>query len=248
MKLCPNINRTAWRWHVRKKTPWLRIFYDVESSGHGTADDPRERITAFGAAVLVSGRCDGADSRFYSLVNPGHRQTSYTQNLTGLADEDLKRAPVFADVWSDFASFVRAHLKRHNVKEGLIIAGHNINASDNYKLFSELRRSKRQLTDLLLTRLRLRFEDTLPRHKLHKDELQLELGVADLKLSTLHRHFFGNAADDKPHDALWDATAVRDIYAKSRELRMHVSSVSVDEAFACWQKLRRVPHDDWRPL
>ena len=248
MKLCPNMNGTAWRWHVKKKTAWLRIFYDVESSGRGTVDDPRERITAFGAAVLVSGRRDGVDRRFYRLVNPGHMQTSYTQALTGLADEDLERAPVFADVWSDFARFTRAHLKRHNVTEGLVLVGHNINTSDNYKLFSELRRSNRQLVDLLLPRLQLRFEDTLPRRKLHKDEVRLALGVADLKLSTLHRHYYGAAAEDKPHDALWDATAVRDIYTKSTELRMHATSVRVDEAFACWRRLKGAPRDDWRPL
>src|SRR5688500_14597009 len=77
------------------------VVVDVEATG---AKTPPNRLIELGAYRIRDGRIV---DKFLSLVNPEIPIPRFVATLTGISNEMLKRAPVFADVapqWLDFVS------------------------------------------------------------------------------------------------------------------------------------------------
>lgn len=85
------------------------VVVDVETTG---AKTPPCRITEIGAYRISQGRI--VDS-FETLVNPEMPIPSFIATLTGITDDMVKDAPVFADVATDWLNFA----------DGSVLVAHN---------------------------------------------------------------------------------------------------------------------------
>jgi DNA polymerase-3 subunit epsilon len=211
--------RTSCRWYAGRglvKRRRLDIFFDTETSGRGTPDDPkRARIVALGA--VAAGR------RFYRLCNPGHAQNPRAVAVHGLSDERLARQQNFGELWTRFAAFARRLQRRFRRLRGeppaaLCLVGYNSSVCDVPNVLADLRREGRRPEELLLdARTRLVSVDFLPRLKHHKESVRRLHGLDSFKLADVHRALLG--AEGAAHDALWDAQATRRVWRASRALR-----------------------------
>jgi DNA polymerase-3 subunit epsilon len=85
------------------------LFVDLETTGASFALD---RITEIGIVAIDQ---DGNMTRWSTLLNPGIAITPFIEQLTGISNEMVRSAPVFADVM---------HEVRLQLSDGLFIA-HN---------------------------------------------------------------------------------------------------------------------------
>ncbi len=76
------------------------VVFDLETTG---AKAPPCRITEIGAYRVRNGE---VTEKFETLVNPEMPIPWFITNLTGISDEMVAEAPVFADVAHDFLSFI----------------------------------------------------------------------------------------------------------------------------------------------
>jgi DNA polymerase III epsilon subunit-like protein len=236
----------------------LRIFFDLETSGVGTPEDPRARIVAIAAAVegAPAARLADAVSRalarggapprgcFSSLVNPMGPQSKHAVAVHGLSDEVLARARDFGTVWTEFCTWAHREqaLASRRGLTAVALVGHNSNSQDAPKLLSELRRAGRRVDELLAAPAALLFEDTYPQKVAARETLRRALSSPSLRLADLHASACprGGAAA-RAHDALWDAAALRDAWACSEAVRQATWRRSLEEATARWAgRARRV--------
>ena len=223
----------------------LRIFFDLETSGVGTPDDTRARVVSIAAAVetspyarLAAASCRASVPRgcFSSLVNPFGPQSPYAVKVHGLTDEALAAERGFEEVWEAFCGW--AHREQALVPgvHALVLVGHNSNSHDVPKLLSELRRAGREIFELLApgSPAALSFEDTYPRRRLEQGSLRSALSSSTLRLSDVYASAIGTSGPTRPHDALWDAAALRDAWRASEAIRRHAWRRTADEALAHW--------------
>jgi DNA polymerase III epsilon subunit family exonuclease len=88
-------------WHSRLLKDLDFVVVDVEATG---AKMPPNRLIELGAYRIRDGRIV---DKFHSLVNPEIPIPRFVAALTGISNEMVRRAPVFADVaprWLDFVS------------------------------------------------------------------------------------------------------------------------------------------------
>jgi DNA polymerase-3 subunit epsilon len=105
--------------HRRKKgkgtmhLPLSYIVIDIETTG---LNPRRDAIIEIGGLAVRSGTIF---DRFQSFVRPEpfKKLTPFITNLTGIRDEDVARAPKFADILPSLCNFIG----------GYTIVGHNIN-------------------------------------------------------------------------------------------------------------------------
>lgn len=86
------------------------VVIDLETTGTSPSDD---RVTEIGAVRLVDGK---VTEKFATMVNPERKIPEVVVELTGITDEMVADAPVFADVAGDLYKFCY----------GSIIVAHNI--------------------------------------------------------------------------------------------------------------------------
>ncbi len=76
------------------------VVFDLETTG---AKAPPCRITEIGAYRVING---SVTDEFQTLVNPQMQIPRFISELTGISDEMVRDAPLFADVAHDFLSFI----------------------------------------------------------------------------------------------------------------------------------------------
>jgi DNA polymerase III epsilon subunit family exonuclease len=135
------------------------VVVDVEATG---AKTPPNRLIELGAYRIRGGRIV---DKFMSLVNPEIPIPRFVASLTGISNEMVKSAPVFADVapqWLDFVS--DSVLVAHNAPFDTSFLNHEISrVYPGHRMVNPhlctVRLSRRALPDLLNHRL-----DTIATH------------------------------------------------------------------------------------
>jgi DNA polymerase-3 subunit epsilon len=86
------------------------VFLDLETTG---ATATRDRITEVGLVEIS----DQSVERYSQLVNPEARIPEFIQGLTGITDEMVSDAPVFAEIAHDLAERLQGKLfVAHNAR------------------------------------------------------------------------------------------------------------------------------------
>lgn len=127
--------------------------FDIETTGLSKSDDEIIELSA------VRFRGFHAERTFTTLIDPGRHIPSRITEITGITDEDVKRAPVFEEVKDGFLRFVGA--------DALI--GHNIRAFDLgflHRRGVNVEDPKRTYLDTLNISRRLISKDSIENHKL----------------------------------------------------------------------------------
>jgi DNA polymerase III epsilon subunit family exonuclease len=135
------------------------VVVDVEATG---AKTPPNRLIELGAYRIRGGRIV---DKFMSLVNPEIPIPRFVASLTGISNEMVKRAPVFADLaplWLDFVS--DSVLVAHNAPFDTSFLNHEISrVYPGHRMMNPhlctVRLSRRALPELLNHRL-----DTIASH------------------------------------------------------------------------------------
>lgn len=172
----------------------LWLIYDLETTGIDTLLD---RVVQF-AAVSMDGCV-----RFTSYVNPHPRpMSSRAAQVTGIRTQQLRTAPTFADMWSEFCRHVEAARP-----EAVRLVGHNSASFDDIMLAAELQRlglaSPFQNVPSL-SHCPITCGDTL--RAARSAGGKHGLGVPNLKLTTLYEQASGVPLQNA-HDALADCEA-----------------------------------------
>ena len=105
----------------------IYVVVDVETTG---GRPPNDRVTEIGAVKIQHGEIIGEWS---SLINPEKRIPHFITQLTGISNDMVRDAPVFADIADDFAAFM----------EGAIFVAHNAGFDHGF-IASEFRRLDRR--------------------------------------------------------------------------------------------------------
>ena len=135
------------------------VVVDVEATG---AKKPPKRLIELGAYRIRGGRIV---DKFLSLVNPEIPIPRFVMSLTGISNDMVRRAPVFADLapqWLDFVS--DSVLVAHNAPFDTSFLNHEISrVYPGHRMVNPhlctVRLSRRALPDLLNHRL-----DTIANH------------------------------------------------------------------------------------
>ncbi|HTN39812.1 MAG TPA: exonuclease domain-containing protein, partial [Asticcacaulis sp.] len=105
----------------------IYVVVDVETTG---GRPPNDRVTEIGAVKIQHGEIIGEWS---SLINPEKRIPHFITQLTGISNDTVRDAPVFADIADDFAAFM----------QGAIFVAHNAGFDHGF-IASEFRRLERR--------------------------------------------------------------------------------------------------------
>ena len=146
-------------WHSRLLSELDFVVVDVEATG---AKTPPNRLIELGAYRIRGGRIV---DKFLSLVNPEIPIPRFVMALTGISNEMVRSAPVFAEVaprWLDFVS--DSVLIAHNAAFDTSFLNHEISrVYPGHRMFNPhlctVRLSRRVLPDLNNHRL-----DTIANH------------------------------------------------------------------------------------
>ncbi len=146
-------------WQSRRLKDLDFVVVDVEATG---AKTPPNRLIELGAYRIRNGRIV---DKFWSLVNPEIPIPRFVVTLTGISNEMVRRAPVFADVaprWLDFVS--DSVLVAHNAPFDTSFLNHEISrVYPGHRMVNPhlctVRLSRRVLPELLNHRL-----DTVANH------------------------------------------------------------------------------------
>jgi DNA polymerase III subunit epsilon len=157
------------------------VVVDVETSG---TDPDRCRIVSI-AALALADDCT-VETSLVSLIDPGIDDPGPT-SIHGLTAQMLAGQPRFHDVAAQLVTLLR----------GRVLVAHNV-GFDYAFLAAEARKTGVVLpVDSVMCTVEL--------------ATRLDLGVDNLKLATLARHF--GVPQSRPHDALDDATVLARILA-----------------------------------
>ena len=103
------------------------VVVDVETTGGRAAND---RITEIGAVKVRGGK---TIAEWHSLINPQRRIPGMITQLTGITNDMVRDAPVFADIADDLATFL----------SGAVFVAHNVNFDHSF-IAGEYRRLERR--------------------------------------------------------------------------------------------------------
>jgi DNA polymerase III epsilon subunit family exonuclease len=151
------LQQDDWQLSLLKELDFVVV--DVEATG---AKTPPNRLIELGAYRIREGRIV---DKFLSLVNPEIPIPRFVMALTGITNEMVKTAPVFADIaprWLDFVS--EAVLVAHNAPFDTSFLNHEISrVYPGHRMVNPhlctVRLSRRALPELTNHRL-----DTIARH------------------------------------------------------------------------------------
>lgn len=214
-----------------------RIFIDCETSGQGCSLFRQSRIIELAAVTMSS-----VDGVFRELIAGGPCTAKATE-IHNINDSALAEADGFAVVWTRFVEYV---WKVQGDATKVCLVGHNSTSTDIYQLLAELERMsaaegrQREITELLLPGKELVFEDTYPSRLCDRSAFQEELGVDDMKLSTLYKTLCKKSIFEA-HNALWDASATRDIWQISPVVQKYTERNRLDfnAQLDKWHKLKK---------
>lgn len=159
------------------------VVVDVETTG---AKTPPCRITEIGAYRVSRGRIV---AEFQTLVNPETTIPPFIVQLTGITDEMVKDAPLFADVahaWLDFAD--EAVLVAHNAQFDVRFLNHEL-----ARIYPGRRMANSQLCTVKLSR-------------------RIFPGLVNYRLHTVAEHF--SIPIYNRHRAAGDALATAEIFLR----------------------------------
>lgn len=156
------------------------VFVDLETTGGNAAHD---RITEVGIVRITANECT---EEWSSLVNPERRIPSYIESFTGITNDMVANAPLFAELAAD----IRQRLG------GALFVAHNARFDYSF-LRSEFRRIDSNFTAKVLCTVKLsrRLYPEHPRHNLD---------------ALMQRH--GLVCESR-HRALGDARVLRDFWS-----------------------------------
>lgn len=87
------------------------VVIDLETTGHSAAKG--DKIIEVGIVVIEK---EEITKEFSTFLNPGKEIPSFISNLTGITNQDVVNAPLFADVASEIVSYFQSgYLIAHNV-------------------------------------------------------------------------------------------------------------------------------------
>lgn len=127
--------------------------FDIETTGLSKSDDEIIEISA------VRFRAFRAERTFTTLINPGRHIPSRITEITGIADEDIKSAPMLEEIKASFLGFVGTDT----------LIGHNIRAFDLgflHRRGFNIEDPERAYLDTLNISRRLISKDSIENHKL----------------------------------------------------------------------------------
>jgi DNA polymerase III epsilon subunit family exonuclease len=163
------------------------VVVDVETTG---AKAPPCRITEIGAYRVSNGRIKG---EFQTLVNPQTHIPQFITELTGISNQMVQNAPVFADVAPQFLDFLGdAVLVAHNAPFDVGFLNYELR-----RVFPGQRLANPQLCTVRLSR-------------------RVFPGLSNYKLHTLAGHFSINIVNR--HRAAGDAHATAQIFLHALNL------------------------------
>lgn len=172
----------------------MLIIYDTETTGlvkHPNAPLVKQpRLIEFGA-IGLSLKNGKEMARLKQLINPGEPLTEEITKITGIANDDLKGQPAFADAW--------AKVMLPFLKKGSMMLAHN-EPFDHAIIDYELQRCK----------LKFVWPSSFCTIGLYR-----ERWGRDMKLTELYESIIGKPLDQK-HRALSDVEALVEIVQKER--------------------------------
>jgi DNA polymerase-3 subunit epsilon len=163
---------TTVKWVRDPQQPYVVV--DIETTG---GNNSFHRITEIGMVKLVAGE---EVDRFQTLVNPQRRIPSNITKLTGISDEMVQDAPVFAEIADAVAAFT----------EDAVFVAHNVNFDYGFikQEFARLEREFRRPKMCTVREMRRTYS-----------------GLPSYSLANLTKHF--EIKMERHHRALSDAKA-----------------------------------------
>jgi len=92
------------------------VFLDTETTG--LSMDHGAKI----CEIAMLKVCDGIETEFNTLVNPGSPISENSSNIHGITNEMVKNAPIFSDIAKDVANFI----------DGFVLVCHNASFDLNF--------------------------------------------------------------------------------------------------------------------
>jgi len=183
------------------------VVFDLETTG---AKSPPCRITEIGAYRVKNGE---VAEKFQTLVNPETPIPPFITGLTGISDEMVKDAPLFADIANDFLEFIGdSVLVAHNSTFDM----HFIN-SEIGRVFPEYRLANPCLCTVQLSR---RLLPDIENHKLKTVAEHYQIDLVDHHRAGADAyataHIFVNLLELLQRDGVTDLATVRDIASRRK--------------------------------
>ncbi len=165
------------QWHYDPRQPYVVV--DIETTG-GKAE--YHRITEIGMVKLIEGR---EVARWQSLINPQRRIPSSITSLTGITNEMVADAPLFAEVAGEIDEFM----------QDCVFVAHNVNFDYGF-----------------IRQEFARLEQSFKRPKLCtvREMRKVKPGLASYSLAALTHTF--EIVMDRHHRALSDAKAAAELF------------------------------------
>ncbi|MFT6270834.1 MAG: DNA polymerase-3 subunit epsilon [Alphaproteobacteria bacterium] len=159
---------------------------DIETTG-GRAGT--HKITEIGMVKMINGE---VVDQWQSLINPERRIPSMITSLTGITNDMVADAPLFADIADEFETFT----------ENCIFVAHNVNFDYGFirEEFARLNRTYRRPKLCTVQQMRTHFK-----------------GLASYSLANLTKHF--DIGMQRHHRALSDAVAASELLKLVNEAR-----------------------------
>lgn len=155
------------------------MFVDIETNGMSPVEG---RVIEVAAIRVENGEIT---KTLNTLVDPGTEVPWFITNLTGIADRDLREAPVFVEIAEEL----------HAILDGALFVAHNVHFDYSF-LEREFARIGREFSPRRLCTVRLS-RALYPEHKSHK------------LASLIERHGFSYQARHRAYDdahILWQFT------------------------------------------
>lgn len=181
------------------------VVFDLETTG---AKTPPCRVTEIGAYRVKGGKVIG---EFHTLVNPETPIPSFITQLTGIDDEMVADAPVFADVAHGFLEFIGdSILVAHNSGFDMRFLNHEIG-----RVFPEYRLANPCLCTVQLSR---KLVPEIVNHKLKTvaEHYAIDLYNHHRAAADAHAtaHIFINLLTQLSNDGVTDLASVRKMAAR----------------------------------
>ena len=178
------------------------VVFDLETTG---AKAPPCRITEIGAYRVRDGK---VTEEFQTLVNPETQIPPFITRLTGISDDMVKDAPLFADVVHDFLNFIGdSVLVAHNSGFDMRFLNHEIG-----RIFEDYRMANPCLCTVQLSR---RLLPDITNHKLKTVAEHYSIDLVNHHRASADAfataHIFVNLLTQLSDDGVIDLAAVRDL-------------------------------------
>lgn len=160
---------------------------DIETTG-GRSDT--HKITEIGIVKMINGE---VVDQWQSLINPQRRIPSMITRLTGISDDMVADAPLFADIADELAQFT----------ENCVFVAHNVNFDYGFirEEYARINRSYKRPKICTVQEMRKHYK-----------------GLPSYSLANLTRHF--DISMQRHHRALSDAVAATELLKLVNEVRM----------------------------